>query len=68
MDRDGSNQRALFPAPGEPGLEPQTVAWSPDAARVALIYRGDLWVVDVATGAGQPLTGDGQTTALDWKP
>ena len=68
MDRDGSNQRALFPALGEPGLEPQTVAWSPDAARVALIYRGDLWVVDVATGAGQPLTGDGQTTALDWKP
>jgi hypothetical protein len=68
MDRDGSNQRILFPAAGEPGLEPQTVAWSPDAARIALIYRGDLWVVDVVTGTGQPLTGDGQTTALDWRP
>jgi hypothetical protein len=32
-----------------------------------MVYRGDLWIIDVATGAGQPLTGDGLTTALDWK-
>jgi hypothetical protein len=68
MDRDGSNVRALFPPPGEAGIEPQSVVWSPDAARIALIYRGDLWVVDVATGSGQPLTGDDQTTLVDWKP
>jgi hypothetical protein len=68
MDRDGSNDRALFPPAGEAGLEPQTVAWSPDSARIALIYRGDLWVVDVVTGAGQPLTGDGQVSLADWKP
>jgi hypothetical protein len=68
MDRDGSNVRALFPPQGEAGLEPQRVVWSPDAARIALIYRGDLWVVDVATGSGQPLTGDGQATLVDWRP
>ncbi len=68
MDRDGSNVRGLFPPEGEAGLEPQAVVWSPDAARIALVYRGDLWVVDAATGSGQPLTGDGQTTWVDWKP
>ena len=68
MDRDGSNQTPLFPASGEVGLTPQPIVWSPDAARVGLIYRGDLWIVDASTGVGQRLTGDGQTLALDWKP
>ena len=66
MDRDGSNQRALFPPPGEVGLAPQRIAWSPAADRLAVLYRGDLWLVDVEAGAGQPVTGDGQTLALDW--
>ncbi len=71
MDRDGSNLRSIFPAEGDPGIgqaELAPAAWSPSAARVALVYRGDLWVVDVASGAGQPLTGDGLTIAFDWKP
>ena len=68
MDRDGSNQTALFPATGEAGLTPQPIVWSPDGTRLALIYRGDLWIVDATTGVGQRLTGDGQTVALDWKP
>ena len=68
MDRDGSNQTALFPATGEAGLAPQPILWSPDGTRLALIYRGDLWIVDATTGVGQRLTGDGQTVALDWKP
>lgn len=71
MDRDGSNLRSIFPASGEAGIsqaELAPVAWSPSAARVTLIYRGDLWVVDVASGTGQPLTGDGLTLAFDWKP
>lgn len=67
MDRDGSNARALFPAPGEVGLAPQRIGWSPDAGRIAVLYRGDLWLVDVAGGVGQPVTGDGQTLALDWR-
>ncbi len=68
LDWDGSNRRHLFPAIGEPGLEPQHVVWSPSGDRIALRYRGDLWLVDVGTGLGQPLTADGQVVALDWKP
>lgn len=66
MDRDGSNARILFPPEGEPGLSPETPAWSPDGMRIAVLYRSDLWVVDVATGLGQPLTSDGQTQAFTW--
>lgn len=68
MDRDGSNPAALFPAAGEAGLAPQPILWSPDGARLALLYRGDLWIIDADTGVGQRLTGDGQTVAADWKP
>ncbi len=71
MDRDGSNVRALFPEAGKRGIaqnELSPPSWSPDADRLALIYRGDVWIVDASTGAGQQLTGDGLTIALDWKP
>ena len=71
MDRDGSNARAVFPNSGEQGIaqnELSPPSWSPDGNRLALIYRGDVWVVDPASGAGQQLTGDGLTIALDWKP
>jgi len=67
LDRDGSNQTVLFPVSGEVGLSPQPVIWSPDASRLGLIYRGDVWIVDATTGVGQRLTGDGQTLAVDWK-
>jgi len=68
MDRDGSNRRRLFPPEGEPGLEAQQPVWAPSADRLAVIHRGDLWVVDLSSGLGQRLTGDGLTTACDWKP
>jgi hypothetical protein len=68
MDRDGSNARLLFPAEGEGGLEPIPPSWSPDGNRLAVLYRGDLWIVDVETGLGQPLTTDGQTQAFEWNP
>lgn len=70
MDRDGSNLRLLFPELGQPGIAQAELAppvWSPDGDRLAVVYRGDLWIIDLATGAGQQLTGDGLTTALDWK-
>lgn len=71
MDRDGSNLRQLFPAEGDPGLSREDLApptWSPSGRQLAVIYRGDLWIVDLATGAAQPLTGDGQAAAVDWIP
>ncbi len=66
MDRDGSDLRALFPPEGETGLQPDEPVWSPDGQLVAVIYRGDLWIVEVGSGIGNRLTGDAQTTGLDW--
>ena len=70
MDRDGSNLRYLFPPSGDPGLEPSLSGpvWSPTGDRIAVIYRGDLWLVDVSTGTGQQLTADGQAQIMDWIP
>jgi hypothetical protein len=68
IDRDGSNPINLFPPEGEPGLspDPQSVVWSPDAQRVAVRYRGDIWIIDVDTGLTHQLTSDGQVQTLDW--
>lgn len=72
IDRDGSNLRALFPPDGEPGLRGDDLkyppVWSPDGTHLAVVYRGDLWLVEVASGQGHQLTGDGQVSALDWVP
>ena len=73
MDRDGSNRRALFPEPGSPGLLPQIPVWSPtpisyeEGDFVAVIYQGNLWLVDAATGKGHQVTGDGLIQKIDWK-
>jgi hypothetical protein len=69
-DRDGSNSRAVFPPDGEPGLTPGEVGqaqWSPDGTQIALIYQGNLWIIDLASEAGIQLTGDGQVTMIDWQ-
>jgi len=67
MDRDSSNLRFIFPPQGDSGMTPQQVIWSPDGSQIAMIYHGNLWIVDVATGTAQPLTSDGQVTTFDWK-
>ncbi|MBN1438931.1 MAG: G5 domain-containing protein [Anaerolineales bacterium] len=70
FDRDGSNLRAVFPPESEPGLtagEAAQAEWSPDGSQIALVYEGNLWIVDLASGEGQPLTGDGQVTKVDWR-
>ena len=72
MDRDGSNRLTLFPAQGDPGLKGDDLqrppAWSPDGTRLAVVYGGDLYLVDSVSGQAQRLTGDAQTSAYDWKP
>jgi hypothetical protein len=73
MDRDGSNQNVLFPPQGEPGLEPQQVAWSPAPLAnsgnyvVAALYQGNLWLVNSLTGEAQQITGDGLIRRLTWR-
>jgi hypothetical protein len=73
MDRDGSNENVLFPPPGEPGLEPQQVVWSPSPLSangdhaVALLRQGNLWLVNARTGEAWQITGDGLTRKLSWR-
>lgn len=76
MDRDGSNRKVLFPTNDRSGgLSPQNDwgVWSPapmpesENYAIALIYQGNLWIVDAVTGKAQQITGDGLTTRVIWK-
>lgn len=73
MDRDGSNQRTIFPANDAPGLEPQTPIWAPDPIEgqtgdfIAVVYQGNLWLVDSGNNQAYQVTGDGLVTRIDWK-
>jgi hypothetical protein len=67
MDRDGSNVQTLFPPDDQPGLTANaSYAWSPDGRRLAVVYDGNLWLVDADTGISQQLTGDGLTAKAAW--
>lgn len=76
MDRDGSNRKVLFPTDDRSGgLSPQKDwgVWSPapmpesENYAIALIYQGNLWIIDSVTGKAQQITGDGLTTRVIWK-
>jgi Tol biopolymer transport system component len=69
MDRDGSDAQQVFPPVTQAGLEPQTPVWSPQAGSglIAILYEGNLWIMDTASGQSQQVTGDGLTSRLDWK-
>lgn len=74
MDRDGSNQHLIFPAQDKPGLQPSTDwgAWSPEEFEegsgylLAVIYEGNIWILDLETGDFWQVTGDGSVQGLDW--
>jgi hypothetical protein len=69
-DRDGSNSRVVFPAKDQPGIAPKdaVLAWSPDARQVAMIYQGNLYLLDLASGLMHQLTQDGLSTLPRWMP
>lgn len=74
IDRDGSDRRGLFPPEGQTGLKPQRVVWQPltesgaaPGLRIAVVYNGNIWLVDPASGTAQQITGDGITVRVDWK-
>jgi len=73
MDRDGSNQRVIFPSSDAPGLEPQAPVWAPQPLEgqtgdfLALAYQGNLWLVDSGSGQAFQVTGDGLISRVDWK-
>jgi len=73
MDRDGSNRRSVFPDAGSPGMVPQTPVWAPSPLSyeegdfLAVIYQGNMWLIDAATNKGHQVTGDGLTQKIVWK-
>jgi hypothetical protein len=77
VDQDGSNVKTLFPAEGEPGLEPQRVVWSPapmpdsNTFAIAVLYNGNLWIIDNELDANgkaiiRQITGDELVSRLAW--
>lgn len=71
MDRDGSNRKTIFPAEDRQGMDPQHTVWSPlpfgsGNLWLAVLYQGNLWLVDSVTGDSQQVTGDGLVTHIDW--
>jgi len=73
IDRDGSNRRVLFPPADAGGLEPQSPVWSPAPITgqtgdfLAVIFQGNLWLIDSENGAAHQVSGDGLVTRLDWR-
>lgn len=72
-DRDGSNRRRLFPQARERGLRKsqfgsmaRDFVWSPDGRFIALIYAGNLWLVEVETAAPYQVTFDGKSSNPVW--
>jgi Tol biopolymer transport system component len=68
MDRDGSNKRRILPVGEEMGLEVPQVAFSPEGNSLALVYNGNLYVLDLAGGPARQLTSDGQSSQPRWGP
>lgn len=72
MDRDGSDQKKIFPEEGLLGMDPQAVHWSPilpteDSPWLSFHYQGNLWLYDITNGQSRQITGDGSVGKLDWK-
>jgi hypothetical protein len=73
MDRDGSNSNLLFPPVDANGLEPQVPVWAPSALEgqsgdfIAVVYQGNLWLIDSGSGIPYQVTGDGLISKIDWK-
>lgn len=74
MDRDGSDRRMIFPPSDSIGLNsPQPPVWAPQPIQgqlgdfLAIVYQGNLWLVDSANGQAFQVTNDGLVQKVDWK-
>ncbi|MEP7285764.1 MAG: G5 domain-containing protein [Chloroflexota bacterium] len=71
-DRDGSNARIVFPGKDKPGIKPldnlfgNEISWSPDGRQVALIYQGDMWLIEVESGRANQVTVVGKAHHVRW--
>jgi len=75
MDRDGSNRRELFPPQESPGIEPSGDwgTWSPAPLEnsgnyaIAILYLGNIWLIDPVTREAWQVTGDGLIDRILWQ-
>ena len=73
MDRDGSNSKEIFPPADSGGIEPQIPVWSPVPLEgqtgdfIAVVYQGNLWLIDSVSSEAYQVTGDGLINSIDWK-
>lgn len=72
-DRDGSNQQIVFPLESQAGIQTSDFGlsahdfvWSPDSRFIAIIYQGNLWVVDVQSTVSYQVTFDGGSSNPMW--
>lgn len=72
-DRDGSNQKVIFPGADQPGIRKSDfgltatdMSWSPDARHIAVVYMGDIWLVDMESGEGRQISFDGGASNPVW--
>ncbi len=66
MDRDGSNRRRVFPPAGERGMDTVEIFWSPYGTDAALVFQGDLYLLNLESGQAQQLTADGNSSHVRW--
>lgn len=75
MDRDGSNLKEIFPPKEIPGISPSSNwgVWSVSPLEetgnfvIAVLYQGDIWLIDPITGESRQVTGDGLIDRIIWK-
>src|SRR5690606_9453328 len=73
LHRDGSNRHLLFPQVDTHGIPPQAPTRAHAALRgqtgnyIAIVYQGNLWLIDSGSGNSYQVTGDGLITEIDWK-
>ena len=72
-DRDGSSRRIIFPPAARAGMQMSDFglsangfAWSPDARFIALVYQGNLWIVDIQSSDSYQVTFDGGAAHPVW--
>jgi hypothetical protein len=66
-DMDGSNARRVFPPENQAGILNRAYTWSADGRQIALIYRNDLWLIDVETATARQVTLDNSISNPVWK-
>ena len=66
MDRDGSNQRRIYPSEGDQGLQAPQLAWSPTGQQLVMVHQNDLFMIDLARDLIRRLTVDGNVQFPVW--